>query len=83
MQSIIVEVYVPALTISFDFRLPATGKIGDLTQEMINVLERTQQNIRFDREQPMLCDRDRGIVLKREDTVAEAGLRDSAQLMLL
>ena len=78
MQSSIVEVYVPALSISFDFRLPATGKIGDLTQEMINVLERTQQNIRFDREQPMLCDRERGV-----DTVAEAGLRDSAQLMLL
>ena len=82
MQSIIVEIYVPATSASFDFRLPSTGKIGDITGEVIRILETTQQNLVFDKAQPMLCDRERGIILKRQDTVAEAGLKDGARLLL-
>ncbi len=82
MQSIIVEIHVPATSASFDFRLPSTGKIGDIVTEIIRILETTQQNLLFDREQPMLCDCERGIVLKRHETVAEAGLQDGAKLML-
>lgn len=64
MQSIIVEVYVPAISTSFDFRLPSTGRIGEVTGEIIRILEATQQNLVFDKSQPLLCDRERGILLK-------------------
>ena len=83
MQTIIVEIFVPATSASFDFRLPSTGRIGDITSEVIRILETTQQNLLFDKEQPVLCDRERDVILKPRDTVAEAGLRDGAQLILV
>ena len=83
MQSIIVEIYVPATSVSFDFRLPSTGRIGDIVGEVIRILETTQQNLLFDKAQPMLCDQERGLLLKNHETVAEAGLQDGSKLMLV
>jgi len=83
MQSIIVEISVPATSASFDFRLPSTGRISDIINEIIRILETTEQNLLFDRDQPMLCDMERGTILKPQDSVAEAGLRDGSKLMLV
>ena len=83
MQSVIVEIYVPAISSSFDFRLPSTGRVGDIINEVVLMLESTQQNLLFDREQPILCDREREVVLRRQDTVAEAGIQDGTQLILV
>ena len=82
MQTIIVEIYIPAISTSFDFRLPSTGRIDDVIWEVIRILETTQQNLLFDKERPILCDRDRSIVLNGAHTVEEAGLQDGAQLLL-
>lgn len=54
MQTIIVEVYVPAISGSFDFRLPARGHIGDIVREMTRTLEATQMGLLFDKDQPLL-----------------------------
>lgn len=83
MQSIIVEVYIPAISAGFDFRLPSVGRIGDIIAEMTQILESTQQNLLLDHTQPMLCERDGGRVLDPHDTVAEAGLRDGSTLILI
>lgn len=83
MQTIIVEIYIPATSSSFDFRLPSTGKIADIVSEVIWILETTQQNLLFDHDQPILCDCERGVVLDQHITVAEAGLRDGTRLMLV
>lgn len=83
MQSIIVEVHVPATSTRYDFRLPSSGRIGDVLAEMSRILEATQQNLLLDHEQPMLCDRERECILDPQDTVAEAGLRDGSRLILI
>ena len=83
MQSIIVEVYVPATSASFDFRLPATARVGETIEEMIRILEATQQNLLFNKAQPILFDRERGAVLKNWETVGAAGLRDGSKLLLI
>ena len=75
MQSIIVEVYVPATSASYDFRLPSTARVGEVVGEMIRILEATQQNLLFDKGPPRACDRERGVLLKTLDTVAEAACR--------
>ena len=82
MQTIIVEVDIPSTGDSFDFRLPSTGRIGDIAREMVRILENTGNNLLFD-ENSMLCDRERGIILNKNDTVAQACLSDGARLMLL
>ena len=83
MESVIVEVYIPATSASYDFRLPSSGIIRDVINEVIRVLETTQQNLEFDRAQPILCDRERELVLDYRDTVAEAGLHDGSKLILV
>lgn len=83
MQTIIVEIYVPAISGRFDFRFPSTGNVGDIIGEVIRILETTQQNLLFDKAQPMLCDPERELLLDPRDTIAEAGLQDGAQLILL
>lgn len=83
MQTIIVEVSVPSISKQFDFRLPATGCIGNVIDDIAYTLETTQQNIRFNKDDLILCDRDQRRVLNRWESVAGAGLRDSAQLILL
>lgn len=83
MQSIIVELFVPATSASFDFRLPSTGKIGDIVKEMIRILESTEHNLLFDRAQPILCDAERGVILEMHKSVAEAGLKDGSRLLLV
>lgn len=50
---------------------------------MIRILEATQQNLLFDKGHPVLCDRERGVLLKTLDTVAEAGLQDGSRLILI
>lgn len=83
MQTIIVEVYVPAISGSFDFRLPARGHIGDIVREMTRTLEATQMGLLFDKDQPLLFDRENGKILPNGLTVAEIKLRDGSQLMLV
>lgn len=83
MQTIIVEIFVPAVSKTFDFRLPSTAYLNDVVEEVIRILEATQHNLMFDKEQPMLCDRTRNKVLNLGQMVAEAELQDGACLILV
>lgn len=83
METIIVEIFVPATSSTFDFRLPAGGRVYDVVEEIIRILETTQQNQYFDKDHPMLCDLDSGRILDPALTIAECGLHDSARLHLL
>jgi len=83
METIIVEIFVPATSSSFDFRLPASGRVYDVVEEIIRILETTQQNQSFDKTHPILCDLDTGRMLNPELTIAECGLHDSARLQLV
>ena len=55
METIIVEIYIPAITQSFDFRLPASGRVCDVIDEIIRILEITQ-----DRADAVRCRTGRG-----------------------
>ena len=83
METIIAEIHIPAISASFDFRLPASGRVCDVVDEIIRILETTQQNLVFDKEHPMLCDTEKGCVLDPAAHIAETGIRDSSKLMLV
>lgn len=83
METIIVEIFVPATSSTFDFRLPAAGRVYDIVNEIIRILEGTQQNQAFDKEHPILCDLDSGRMLDPSLTIAQCGLHDSARLQLV
>lgn len=83
MEMIIVEISVPAINEKFDFKLPSTGKIKDITAELVRMLELSKGNLQFDPEMVLLCDLDNGRVLNPALTVAEQQIKDGAYLQLL
>lgn len=83
MNSIIVEVYIPAIDSTSDFLVPRTGIAQDMALQMAQALESIKRNVLFSGEQLLLCDLQRGTVLTPEKTLAENGITDGTRLMLL
>ena len=83
METMIVEIFVPAASRSFDFQLPASGVIRNTIMEIIRILELTQPGLVFDRTYPLLCHLDDGRLLNPDDTLAIAGVYDGVKLMLI
>ena len=83
METVIVEIIVPATNRIYDFALPAKGRVQESIESIIDTLEYTENNITFDRECPMLCDVERKTVMQAGMTILEAGIHDGSRLMLL
>lgn len=82
MEMIIVEVSVPSISTKFDFKIPAGNKVSDVVGEIVNALEVTQNNVKFEND-VILCDMDNGKVLSPEKYIAEHGIKDGSHLMLI
>lgn len=83
MENITVEIAIPAINRSYDFQIPPTNYVHEVVNDLIDILEQTQQNILFDRRCPMLCDIDRGITLDPNAVFGNTNVRDGSTLMLL
>ena len=83
MEMVIVEVSVPAVNEKFDFKLPSTLKIKDVTSELVRMIQMTKGNVMFDPEMTLLCDLEKGKVYNPNLTVAEQQITDEAILELL
>ena len=55
METMIVEIFIPAISGSFDFQVPSAGLVGEMIGEIVEILEQTQPGLTFDRDYPMLC----------------------------
>jgi HD-GYP domain-containing protein (c-di-GMP phosphodiesterase class II) len=64
-------------------QIVAGGKVEGVVRELIRLLEIAEQNLSFDEEQPMLCLSADGRPLPPDYTMAQAGVRDGARLLLL
>jgi len=83
METVIVEVSVPAVNEKFDFKLPSTGKIKDVTDELVRMIQVTRKNVMFDPDMTLLCDLENGKVFNPYLTVAEQHITDGSSLQLL
>ena len=83
METIIVEIYFPTINQKHDFVLPAHIPIGSILQELIIAVEDSAKNLLIDNKHPVLCDMISRRPLALEQTLSQAGIRDSHQLMLL
>lgn len=83
METIIVELFLPATSATFDFQLPSTGRVCDIVSEIVRILETTQQNLAFDKGQTILCDLEQGTVLDPASYISQNGLHDGSRLLLL
>ena len=83
METMIVEISVPAISKTFDFQLPTSGVVRDIIAEITRILIETQHGITFDKQYPMLCHINDGRILNPEDALAVAGVYDGVSLMLI
>ena len=83
METMIVEIFIPAISGSFDFQVPSAGLVGEMISEIVEILEQTQPGLTFDRDYPMLCHLSDRRILQPDDTLAAAGVYDGVKLMLI
>ncbi len=83
MEMVIVEVSIPAVNEKYDFKLPSTLKIKDVTAELVRMIQATKGNVMFDPEMTLLCDLESGKVYNPNLTVAEQQITDGTTLQLL
>ena len=87
VESVLVEILIPATDEVFDFLLPATGIIQEMAAQIADTLEHTGRNIVFDRTALMLCAIDSTAMPPRilfdNATLQASGITDGSRLMLL
>lgn len=83
METMIVEISVPAISKTYDFQLPAAGIVRDIIAEITRILVETQHGVTFDNHYPMLCHLNDGRILNPDDPLAVAGVYDGVSLMLI
>ena len=82
MDTIIVEIFLPAINMSRDFILPAHVPVGSILPYLIDVV-RDCANALVDEQHPCICDMKRRRPILPERTLAESGVRDGSRLMLI
>ncbi|MBR2942563.1 MAG: EsaB/YukD family protein [Clostridia bacterium] len=83
METIIVEICIGVNAVASDFMLPAHVPVSKLIRELVSLVEQVYQEVTFSGETPMLCSLTSGTIIPMDMTLAQAGVRDSHQLMLV
>lgn len=83
METIIVEIILGSTREHVDFMLPAHVPLCSLTDDIVRLIEQTNQLIMFDKDNLTLIDTGSGEVLRPEWTLAQNGIRDGSTLMIL
>ena len=82
METVIVEIFLPAISRACDFIMPAHIPVGNLLGDLIETI-RTATGAELDREYPCLCDMEQKRPIPYDKTLSQCGIRDSSRLMLL
>ena len=83
MGTIIVEIVLPAVDQSYDFKLPVHIPVGSILPDLVDVIKTCIDNVLVDNEHPCLCDMMTRRPVPLDQTLSQAGIRDSGKLMLL
>lgn len=83
METIIVEIYLPGVSQSYDFVMPAHVPVGSILDRLIDLLKGYTNIAQIDAEHPCLCDMMSKRPIPLHKTLSQCGVRDSWRLMLL
>ena len=83
MKKYLVDVYIPPISRHFDVYLPAGKKIGEATALLIGIIESLSGGAYKGTEDSVLLSANGGVPLNRNDTVHDAGVRNSSRLVLI
>lgn len=81
---IIVDIYVPAMDKTYDFKLDEDEKVQVLTEEIIEMICQKEQSVlKGDMKDVILCSRDTRNVLEENSALKSAGIRTGDTLILV
>jgi len=83
MKKYLVDVYLPAAGKHFDVFLPTGKKIGEATQLLVNIAESLSGGSYKGTQNSVLLKAESGEPLSKNDTVYDAGIRNSSKLILI
>lgn len=80
---ILVDVYVPALDKTFDFRLDEKAKVGQIMIEMQDIFKKKLKESGDKKQDFMLCSMEQKEELPIYKTLSECRIKDGSRLMLV
>lgn len=80
---ILVDVYVPALDKTFDFRLDEKAKVGQIMIEMQDIFKKKLKESGDKKQDFMLCSMEHKEELPIYKTLSECRIKDGSRLMLV
>jgi hypothetical protein len=83
MKKYLVDVYLPAAGKHYDAYLPTGKKVGEATQLLANIAESLSGGSYKGTANTVLINAINGEPLNRNDTVYDAGVRNSSKLILI
>ena len=83
MNKKLIEVYVPALSESFDIFVPKKCMIYELLALISQTIESLSSNRYIHTNNSMLCYRENGKIIDINATAEEAGIENGLQLLLI
>ena len=83
MKKYLVDVYLPAVGKHIDVYLPTGKKIGEATQLLVGIAEYLSGGGYKGTKNSVLLNAKNGEPLNRDETVYDAGIRNSSKLILI
>lgn len=83
MESIVIKLYVPAINRVFDVVMPSQLPICRYISNLASQISDISQTVSFDPDYTVLCATHNSVVLPMNKTLAECGIHDAYQLMLI
>jgi len=83
MKKYLVDVYLPAVGKHFDVYLPTGKQVGEATQLLVNIAQSLSGGSYMGTANAVLLDAGSGEPLNRDETVYDAGIRNSSKLILI
>lgn len=83
MSKIMVEIYLPASGETYDVKIPANSRIGQIIPLLEKCMLELADGYFVPGDSTVLCERTTGTVLSRNLTVSEMGIVNGTRLMII
>ena len=81
---ILVDIYIPSLDETFDFRVDETARVINIVQEISEMMcKKYKTELNKKSENFFLCSAEQGIVLNGESTLEENGIVNGSRLYMV
>lgn len=82
-MKIIVNIYIPAISQSFDVLIPNDLKIRIVTNLIAEAIEKMSNHLYLSSGNETLCSKDKNIILRSNTTLEKYGIKNGDHLILM